>query len=109
MFLDSFRKAGADPEVYGKVGTIIGVTGLLLGLTDKTIPASALLAETSFEPGITAIISAKRIIEVLNNRFKLRIPLKELDDEFVEIENKHLKEVESAHSLSSFEETNYIG
>ena len=75
--------------MYGIVGPIVGVSGLLVGLAGKRkIPAVSLLAETWGHPAHLGITSAKALLQVLNTKLKLKMNLKELDAELLEIEKQ---------------------
>ncbi len=83
---------GCKSKIYGIVGPIIGVTGLLLGLSEKRkIPAAALLTQTFGHPSYIGIKEARETLQVLNKRFSLNLKIKQLDEEIHEIE-KELKE-----------------
>ncbi len=76
-------------NLYGVVGPIIGVSGLLLGLAkNRKIDAISLLAETYGHPMYLGIRGSREIIKVLNQKLGLRINLKELDREVSEIEQE---------------------
>ncbi|MBN2454827.1 PAC2 family protein [Candidatus Woesearchaeota archaeon] len=80
---------GVDSKLYGVVGPIIGVSGLLLGLAKRrSIKAAALLAETYGHPMYLGIKGAREIVRVLNTKLSLGINLKELDSEIKDIEEE---------------------
>ncbi len=86
---DSFRIVGVEPSLYGVVGPIIGVTGVLLGLSKRRkIPAVSLLAETFSHPMYLGIRGAREVVSVLNDRLALGINIKELDAEIKELESE---------------------
>lgn len=105
-FVDSIN---AKKELYGKVGTILGVTGLLLGLSGPKISAAALLVETSYEPGATVLDSVKKLVESIASSFKLKVKTKDLEEDFMKAEEKHISEIETIDKLPKVQETNYIG
>ncbi len=116
---DIVKGTSADHKLFGVVGPIIGVSGLLVGLADRHgLDAACLLAETLGHPAYIGVRGAKELLKVLNKRFKLSINIKDLDKEIEEIEdeimnrtqelgkisNKSLKKIQSMQK-----ETSYIG
>lgn len=116
--IQKYKTKRLNQNIYGVVGPIIGVTGLLVGLsTRKKIPAIALLAETLGHPTYLGIKGAREILELLNEKLKLKLDLKRLDEEITEIEREIktktkqmglLQKRKRSRSLG-LEETNYIG
>ncbi|MBI3037290.1 PAC2 family protein [Candidatus Woesearchaeota archaeon] len=87
--VDSFKIVGVEPGLYGVVGPIIGVTGVLLGLSKRRkIPAISLLAETFSHPMYLGIRGAREVVSVLNDKLALGINIKELDREIREMESE---------------------
>ena len=84
-YIQTFADHGAKTDVYGTVGPIIGVSGLLLGLSEK--PAATLLAETLGHPMYLGLKGAKSLLELLKKRFDLDFDLKEIDDEIDAMED----------------------
>ncbi len=81
-----------DASLYGIVGPIIGVSGLLLGLSKKrNIPACTLLAETYAKPMYLGIRGAREIVRVLTKKLSLKINLQSLDKEVAAIESEITK------------------
>ena len=79
----------ANDKLFGVVGPIIGVAGLLIGLAKKRdIPAFCLLAETLGHPAYIGIKGAKGLLTILNKKLKLRINIKELERDIEEIEEE---------------------
>ena len=59
-------KDDANEKLYGVVGPIVGVSGLLLGLaTDKNIRAVSFLAETYGHPMYLGIKGAREVLRIL--------------------------------------------
>ncbi|MBI4438366.1 PAC2 family protein [Candidatus Woesearchaeota archaeon] len=82
-------------NLYGIVGPIIGVSGLLLGMAKRrNISAVALLAETYANPMYLGVRSAREIVKILNNKLQLGIDMKALDKEVREIEEEISKSKE---------------
>lgn len=69
-------------ELYGVVGPIIGVSGVLLGLAGrKNMKAVSLLAETYGHPMYLGVKGTREILKVLNKRFNLNLNFKSIDKE----------------------------
>ncbi|MBI2134178.1 PAC2 family protein [Candidatus Woesearchaeota archaeon] len=79
--------SNVDPNLYGVVGPIIGVSGVLLGLAKRrNIDAVSLLAETYASPAFLGIRSAREIVKAISRRFSLGINLSSLDKEVEDLE-----------------------
>ncbi len=114
-FINDFVSFGANPEVYGVVGPIIGVSGLLLGLADKQgVPAVALLAETLGHPMHVGLSGARSLLRLLISFFKFDVSDDVIDKEFSEDDDSDGsspgKNLENINKLKSFKDSiNYIG
>ena len=74
-------------KLYGVVGPIVGVSGLLTGMAkDKKMDAICLLAETYGHPMYLGVKGAREILKIVTKKLGLDISLKELDKEIDEIE-----------------------
>lgn len=102
----------AHSQLYGVVGPIIGVSGLLLGLAGRRgIPAVSLLAETYSHPMYLGVKGAREILNILKKKLKITVKLENLDKEIKEIEKellKRSKELTKPKKKTPME-TNYIG
>ncbi len=110
-----------NTNLYGVIGPIVGVSGLLLGLAKKrNIKAVSLLAETFGHPMYLGVNGAKQILKILNKRLKLKINFKELEKEIKSIETEMLKKTKEFEAVSQRsvlkklkdklgEESSYIG
>ncbi len=79
--------AKIDNNLYGVVGPIVGVSGLLLGLAKKRkMNGVAILAETYAHPLYLGIKGAREIINILNKKLVLDININDLDREIAELE-----------------------
>ncbi len=79
-------------ELFGVVGPILGVSGVMLGLSQRrNIPACTLLAETLAHPLYTGMSGAKEIVAVLNTKLALGLDLKKLEKEIRAIDRALLK------------------
>jgi len=107
-------------KLYGVVGPIIGVTGLLLGLGSRRgINAIALLAETIAHPMYLGIKGAKETVKVLDKKLDLKLNLKKLEADIKDIEKEMLKTTKELQDLqknsaikkvnSKYGEQSYIG
>ena len=104
-------------NLFGVVGPIVGVSGLLIGLAGRRkIEGITLLAETYGHPMYLGMRGARHILELLNTKLDLRLDLNKMDKEIEEIEADTLKRSKELSKASpgkpgeSFEkETSYIG
>jgi len=111
------KKEELKEKIYGVVGPIIGVSGLLIGLAPKKgLEGATLLAETYGHPMYVGVKGARKILKYLDKRFELKLDLKELDKQIEQIEKamkqtEELGEVSKDSSLKRMgrHETSYIG
>lgn len=115
--MEEFKKLGAKVEIYGLVGPIIGVSGLLVGLSKaKNISAVALLAETFGHPMFLGLKGAKQTLKILEKKFEFKIDYKELNKE-IKLMDRELKGEDIStkqkspkmQRLKKIKETSYIG
>jgi len=96
-----YKNAKVNEKLYGVVGPIVGVSGLLLGLAKRrNIPAIAFLAETYGHPMYLGIKGAREILLMLDSYFGLKINIKRLDREIKDIEKDVLKKTEQLNEVS---------
>lgn len=110
-----------DDNLYGVVGPIVGVSGLLLGLAGRRkIDGVSFLAETYGHPMYLGLKGAKEILSILNKKYKLNISIKRFDNEIAEIEEGMLKKTEDLNNVvkksklkklkgAMHKDTSYIG
>jgi uncharacterized protein (TIGR00162 family) len=110
-----------NEKLYGIVGPIIGVSGLLIGLAEKKdLPAVCLLAETLGHPAYLGIKGARETVKTLNKKLDLKIKISDLDKEIADIEGEILTRTQELGKLSKKQalkklqgrmqkETSYIG
>ena len=109
-----------EKEIFGVVGPIIGVSGVLLGLGKKrNLSGVALLAETFGHPMYLGVKGAQEILKVLDDKFKWGLELKRMKREVIEMEKEILKKTkewtsELAHdhqagAKARRKEASYIG
>ena len=81
-----------DKKLYGVVGPIIGVSGLLLGLSKRrNIKAVSLLAETYGHPMYLGMRGAREAVRILNKKLSLGLSISQLDREIDEVERETLR------------------
>ncbi len=109
------KGTSASSELFGIVGPIIGVSGVMIGMAErKKIPSACLLAETLGHPAYIGIRGAKELLKLLNKKLKLTIDLKTLDKEIEDIEIEIMAKTQELSKINGkrFEgekETSYIG
>ncbi len=114
------RSSLLQKKIFGVVGPIIGVSGVMLGLGRKRgVKGIALLAETFGHPMYFGIKGAKEILKVLEEVLHLQLDLKKMSKEIVEVEKELLKKTSewaaemAAHSRAGAkakdQEASYIG
>lgn len=87
--IQEFVKLGASDKLFGVVGPIMGISGLLLGLgKTQGFRAATLLAETSAYPLHFGLLEAKELIILLNKKYKLGIDFKALDKDIKKFETE---------------------
>ncbi|NQU78396.1 PAC2 family protein [Candidatus Woesearchaeota archaeon] len=119
--IKEFRKnLKLNDKLYGIVGPIIGVSGLMVGIAGRRdIPAVCLLSETLGHPAYLGIKGAREIVKTLNKKIGLNIKISDLDKEIEEIEGEVLNRTQEMGKLSKKsslnklrrmqKEMNYIG
>jgi|TARA_Y100000310_G_scaffold329359_1_gene399040 uncharacterized protein (TIGR00162 family) len=119
--IQKYKHKGVDNKLYGVVGPIVGVSGLLLGLAKRrNIDAISFLAETYGHPMYLGIKGAREILKILNKKVNLKIDMNRLDKEIKEIETDMMKRTEQFSEVSKQtalkklkgklgEEVDYIG
>ncbi|HLD01031.1 MAG TPA: PAC2 family protein [Candidatus Nanoarchaeia archaeon] len=94
---------GVEKEIFGVVGPIVGVSGVLLGLGKKRgVKGVALLAETFGHPLHLGIKGAKEILRVIEHKFNYGINLKRMTKEIIEVEQELIQKTKewAAESLA---------
>ena len=100
--IDKYKKGtGVNEKLHGVVGPIVGVSRILLGLAEKRkIPAIAFLAETFGHPMYLGVKGAREILKILNKKLNLKINIKNIDKEVMDIENEMIKRTEELSEVS---------
>ena len=98
-------------SIYGIVGPIMGVSGLLIGLAGREdLPGVSILAETFAHPLYVGVKGASEILRVLDTRFSLKLNIKRLTDEISKLEEELRKKVDFGKmDATAKEEVTYIG
>lgn len=104
-----------NPHLYGVVGPIVGVAGVILGLSmQRNIPAISLLAETIAHPYYVGIKGSKEILSILQKKFSFSVDINKLDKEIKEFEKELRQTAEQIEesqrqSSASLGRQSYIG
>ncbi len=111
--INRYKSPNLNQKIFGVVGPIIGVTGLLIGLAEhRKIPAITLLAQTFAHPTYIGIKGSREILKILDAKLNLNIDLESLNKEIKSIE-KEIKLKTSKFTIFKKEakeqETSYIG
>ncbi|MBC8444072.1 PAC2 family protein, partial [Candidatus Woesearchaeota archaeon] len=111
--IKKYKDKKLHSKLYGIVGPIMGVSGLLVGLSKKKkIDSIALLAETYNHPMYLGINGAKEILKLINKKFELKLDLKKLDKESKKVDKQLLESMGEIYSMAKKEkgvDTTYIG
>ena len=85
----------AEKKIFGVVGPIIGVSGVLLGLGKmRDLKAISLLAETFGHPMFLGIKGAKELLRVLEAKFSLGIDIKKMSKEIIAVEKELMEKTQ---------------
>lgn len=112
--IKKYKSKEIDNKIYGVVGPIIGVSGLITGLAqERKIPAIALLVETYGHPAHLGISASRKLLTELNRIFKFKLDLKKLDEEINNIEKEIKEKLEALEQVKKpakkQRDTSYIG
>ena len=113
--IKKYKTKSVNSNIFGVVGPIIGVSGLLIGLASKRkIPGMILLAQTFGHPTYIGIRGARELLMVMKDSFELDLNIKNLDKEIesiekeVDISSKTLTKLTKAMSVQQ-DKVSYIG
>ena len=109
-----------EKDIFGVVGPIIGVSGVLLGLGKKRkVPGVALLAETFGNPIYLGVKGAQEILQVLEKKFHYGFDIKKMSKDFTALEAElagktqewmnEVAAVQQAGAQAKKKDFNYIG
>jgi len=96
--LKKYKNHGIDFQAGSKVGTIVGASGLFIGLGKyRGMKGLCLLGETSGFPIIPDPRSAEAVLKTLTSILKVNIDMSKLQDKVKEMEN-FMKKIEKVQS-----------
>ncbi|MBI2558445.1 PAC2 family protein [Candidatus Woesearchaeota archaeon] len=99
--IDRYKSDLVSNNLYGVVGPIVGVSGLLLGLASRRhMEAISFLAETYGHPMYLGIKGAKEILKILDKQLNLRLDINKLDKEIKDIEDELMKKTEQLSEVT---------
>ena len=99
--IERYKNELVSNNLYGVVGPIVGVSGLLLGLaTRRNMEAISFLAETYGHPMYLGIKGAKEILKVLDKKLSLKLDINKLDKEIKDIESEIMKKTEQLSEVT---------
>ncbi len=106
-----------EKKIFGVVGPIVGVSGILLGLGKKRgVSGVALLAETFGHPLYLGVKGAQEILRCLEVKFNFGLDLLKMGREIVKVEQEIMKKTkewvqiaEQAGAKARQKEAGYIG
>jgi len=108
----SKKKLLFESKIYGMVGPIIGISGLLLGIAKKRdVKAYCLLSETLGHPIYVGLKGSKAIIQILSRQYGFDIDFGRLDKEIKDMDSR-LSGVNTDKESLQFgkhADVNYIG
>lgn len=113
------KSSNVNDELYGIVGPIIGVSGVMVGLAHKRkIAGACLLAETYGHPLYAGFPGAREIVKVISKKLNVKVNMKKFDkgmnDLNAGLENKNPKSKKlnkdlALKQIKKNNEINYIG
>lgn len=99
--IQRYKNGIVNDQLYGVVGPIVGVSGLLVGLAKRrNIDAISFLAETYGHPMHLGIKGAMEILKVLDKQLGLNVSMRRLNKEVKEIESDILGRTEQINELT---------
>lgn len=112
-----YKKYGVSFDISGKIGTIVGASGLVIGLGEiRGMKGLVLLGETTGFPIITDPTAAEAVLVILQKILKTKIDLEKLEEkvkamhDFIKkLENIQKQAMEQMKKEKKPEELKYIG
>src|SRR3989338_5702424 len=99
--VQKYKNGMVNDQLYGVVGPIVGVSGLLIGLAKRrNIDAISLLSETYGHPIYLGIKGAMEILKVLDKKLKLNLSMERLNKEIKEVESEILGRTEQISEIA---------
>lgn len=109
LMIDRYKEENVENKLYGVVGPIVGVSGLLPGLAkNRKIDAIVLLAETYGHPMYLGIKGAREILIILDKKLHLGIDVKKLDNEIKEVEKEVMRKTEQVSEAARLSAINKL-
>ncbi|NIO43976.1 MAG: proteasome assembly chaperone family protein [Candidatus Aenigmarchaeota archaeon] len=115
--IKDYKKYGINFDISGQIGTIVGASGLLVGLARSYgMEGMVLLGETTGFPIITDPTAAEAVLRILEKILKIKIDLTKIDEKVKAMHDfiKRLEDVQK-QAISQMkkrdkpEELKYIG
>ena len=111
--IEKYRKGEKiSKNLFGVVGPIVGVTGLLIGLAkEKNVEGVCLLAETYGHPLYLGVKGSKEVLRILNKKLSLDLDVQSINREIEDIEEELAKKVKDINEIMKpkKEHKDYIG
>jgi uncharacterized protein (TIGR00162 family) len=115
--LKKYKKLGINFDISGQIGTIVGASGLLVGLSSLYgIKGMVLLGETTGFPIITDPTAAEAVLGVLKKMLRIKLDLSKLEEkvkamhDFInKLESIQKQAIEQIKKEKKSEELKYIG
>ena len=96
-----YKDGMVNNKLYGVVGPIVGISGLLVGLAKRrNIDGISFLAETYGHPMYLGIKGSIEILKVLDKKLNLKINMSRLNKEIKEIESDILGKTEQISEIA---------
>ena len=96
-----YKNGMVNDKLYGVVGPIVGISGLLVGLAKRrNIDGISFLAETYGHPMYLGIKGSIEILKVLDKKLNLKINMSRLNKEIKEIESDILGKTEQISEIA---------
>ena len=96
-----YKDGMVNNKLYGVVGPIVGISGLLVGLAKRrNIDSISFLAETYGHPMYLGIKGSIEILKVLDKKLNLKINMSRLNKEIKEIESDILGKTEQISEVA---------
>ena len=104
------KKTNAITDVYGSMGPIAGVTGVLVTLAREIeMPGAIFLAETFAYPFHLGMQGARALLDNITKLYGIKIDMKDLDQEIQDIEKELRSTTITKQPDTDDEQLNYIG
>jgi len=110
-----FAKLRVSPQLYGTVGPIVGVSGVLCALAGREkIASAALLVEVFGHPMYVAVRGAKELLRVFNAHLALKLNFRQIEKDIQSLEDELAEKTPETRPVGfgrakTVEDINYIG